>query len=349
MQCPRCQAPVDEDVNFCQACGASLATQCLKCDTELRADAVSCPSCGINQKQYVKDRTAALTRLLTKARELAAGGKLAPAVHCLAEATVEKHDAFADLVGEAGRLQKEYKDEEERIAATNLRVASRAEKALSSGNYHEAKTLIEQIPPAVWDRKLKQLYERACERWSWLAERAQEVRNLVRHREYREARAVLQEVSRTCPGDVAIQRTLQEAAVRAKRHNLEEADAALRKEEYDRAIELWKDALLEGPSLGTKLVDVDAVNVERDILASENLREARNCLAKNDLAGASTALVEAQEIRSINPRIIEHIEATIDEIDAVQARTARRKALRIAVPVAVGVLVVLALVLLTAT
>jgi len=346
MQCPKCHIQVDETERFCQACGTSLTKQCLKCAGELRIGASFCPSCGTEQEAYFAERTAHLRQLMDTARQLADEDKHPLAINCAAKVLEERHEAFADTTNEAAALQKEWKKKRAKIEADMLQATSHASKAFKNGHYHEARNIIEAIPPSARDPELRHLYDRACERWKWLTQQSEDVRTFIRRGKYKEAKGLLKNVLKVCPKSMEIEEMVRQVDQRMKDSHLEKANAAIEREEYETAIELWKDALLEVDSQRSALVDLDAINFERDIKTAEKLLVAREFLAKNDLSAAAAAFVAAQEVRSINSTISAHIDAKISEIETRQAEAARKKGLFIALLaiIIIGVILVLVLV-----
>ena len=59
MRCPKCNAPLEEDSQFCSECGAKIERQmeiphekyCTNCGAKISEDAVFCPECGENQDE----------------------------------------------------------------------------------------------------------------------------------------------------------------------------------------------------------------------------------------------------------------------------------------------------------
>jgi len=52
-QCPKCSAPIKEEMVFCLKCGANLNNTCPKCFNSIRWFAKFCPKCGTNIEEYL--------------------------------------------------------------------------------------------------------------------------------------------------------------------------------------------------------------------------------------------------------------------------------------------------------
>lgn len=55
MQCPNCEAQIDENTKFCTECGTKIENKCPECSTELPPDTKFCTNCGAQIGQKVPE------------------------------------------------------------------------------------------------------------------------------------------------------------------------------------------------------------------------------------------------------------------------------------------------------
>jgi len=67
-QCPKCNARVNETMEFCMKCGGNLQKICPNCSSSILWFADFCPKCGVNQKEILISQKAELVQKLTEER-----------------------------------------------------------------------------------------------------------------------------------------------------------------------------------------------------------------------------------------------------------------------------------------